>query len=68
MHYQKAIGRGDARTYFLPNAEAMELVQSVATLIISKSVELAAVGTEYVGVSEYLEALAWPKDSDTGLR
>lgn len=68
LQYQKAIGRGDSRTYFLPNADAMELVLSVVGLISSKSVELGVVGTEYVGMNEYMEALAWPKDYDTGLR
>lgn len=68
LQYQKMIAKDDARTYFLPNVEAMGLVSQVASMVSSKSVKLGAIGTEYVGMQEYMEALAWPKDSDTGLR
>lgn len=68
LQYQKMVAKDDARTYFLPNVEAMELVSQVASMVRSKSVKLGAVGAEYVGMQEYMEALAWPKDSDTGLR
>ena len=68
LQYQKTVAKDDARTYFLPNVEAMRLVSQVASMVSSKSVELGAIGTEYVGMKEYMEALAWPKDSDTGLR
>lgn len=68
LQYQKAIGRGDSRTYFLPNVDAIELVLNVVGLINSNSMELGVMGTEYVGLNEYMEALAWPKDYDTGLR
>lgn len=68
LQYQKMISKDDARTYFLPNAEAMDLVSQVASMVNSQSVKLGAIGTEYVGMQEYMEALAWPKDSDTGLR
>eukprot|EP00903_Cladosiphon_okamuranus_P005443 g5428.t1 len=68
LQYQKIISKDDTRTYFLPNAEAMGLVSHVAALVEKESLQLGAVGTEYVGMQEYMEALAWPKDSDTGLR
>ncbi|CAM9097803.1 unnamed protein product [Laminaria digitata] len=68
LQYQKMIAKDDARTYFLPNVEAMGLVSQVASMVSSKSVKFGAIGTEYVGMQEYMEALAWPKDSDTGLR
>lgn len=68
LQYQKTIAKDDARTYFLPNAEAMGLLSDVVSMVNSKAVELGAVGTAYVGMQEYMEALAWPKDSDTGLR
>ena len=68
LQYQKTVAKDDSRTYFLPNAEAMELVSHVVALVEKESLQLGAVGTEYVGMQEYMEALAWPKDSDTGLR
>lgn len=68
LQYQKMVAKDDARTYFLPNVEAMGLVSQVASMVSSKGVKLGAIGTEYIGMQEYLEALAWPKDSDTGLR
>lgn len=68
MQYQRTIAKDDSRTYFLPNSEAMELVSHVTALVNSKSVQFGAVGTDYVGMQEYMEALAWPKDTDTGLR
>eukprot|EP00904_Undaria_pinnatifida_P009638 jgi/Undpi1/5804/HiC_scaffold_2.g01078.m1 len=68
LQYQKTVAQNDARTYFLPNVEAMRLVSQVAAMVSSNSVKLGAIGTEYVGMKEYMEALAWPKDSDTGLR
>ncbi len=68
LQYQKTVASDDSRTYFLPNAEAMGLVEQVAALVEDESLRLGAVGTEYVGMQEYMEALAWPKDSDTGLR
>lgn len=68
LQYQKTIAKDDARTYFLPNVEAMAMVSQIAGMIASKSVQLGVVGTEYVGMQEYMEALAWPKDSETGLR
>lgn len=68
LQYQKTVARDDSRTYFLPNAEAVGLVSQVAALVNSRHVKLDEVGTDYVGMQEYLEALAWPKDADTGLR
>lgn len=68
LQYQKMMAKDDPRTYFLPNVEAMSLVSRVAGMVSSKAVELAGVGTEYIGMQEYMEALAWPKDTDTGLR
>lgn len=68
LQYQQMIARDDPRVYFLPNAEAMDLVSQVASLVRSKEMEFTHIGTEYVGVQEYMEALAWPKDTDTGLR
>lgn len=68
LQYQKTVAKDDSRTYFLPNVEAMVLVSHVIALVNEESLQLGAVGTEYVGMQEYMEALAWPKDSDTGLR
>lgn len=68
LQYQKTITKDDARTYFLPNDEAMGVVSQVASMASSKTVDLASVDAEYIGMQEYMEALAWPKDSDTGLR
>lgn len=68
LQYQKTVAKDDSRTYFLPNAEAMGLVSHVVALVKKESLQLGAIGTEYVGMQEYMEALAWPKDSDTGLR
>lgn len=68
LQYQKTVAKDDSRTYFLPNAEAMGLVSHVVALVEEESLQLGAIGTEYVGMQEYMEALAWPKDSDTGLR
>eukprot|EP00752_Nemacystus_decipiens_P010993 g9770.t1 len=68
LQYQKTVAKDNSRTYFLPNAEAMGLVSHVVALVEKESLQLGAVGTEYVGMQEYMEALAWPKDSDTGLR
>lgn len=68
IQYQKMIAKDDARTYFLPNAEAMSVVSKVAAMVSSQTVELGGVGTEYVGMQEYMEALSWPKDTDSGLR
>lgn len=68
LQYQKTVSRDDSRTYFLPNTEAVGLVSEVSKLVSSRHVKLDGVGTEYVGMQEYLEALAWPKDTDTGLR
>lgn len=68
LQYQSTVAKDNARTYFFPNAEAMKLVSQLASMAGSKSIDLGLVGTEYVGMKEYMEALAWPKDSETGLR
>lgn len=68
MQYQSTMAKDDARTYFMPNAEAMGVVSRVAEMVGSSSVKLNGVGTQYIGMQEYAEAIAWPKDTDTGLR
>lgn len=68
LQYQQVLAKDDARIYFLPNAEGMEMVSQVASMVSSKDVDFGVVGTDYVGMQEYMEALAWPKDTDTGLR
>ncbi|CBN75438.1 conserved unknown protein [Ectocarpus siliculosus] len=68
LQYQKTVAKDDSRTYFLPNPEAVGLVSQVSALVAAGKVRLGEVGTDYVGMQEYLEALAWPKDTDTGLR
>jgi hypothetical protein len=64
-------------SYWLPNSASMANVSTIAQMIDSTSNDTvkkwkASIGTSgssgMVSMQEYLEALAWPKDSDTGLR
>jgi hypothetical protein len=64
-------------SYWLPNSASMAIVSTIAQMIDSAPNDTvkkwkACIGTSgsigMVSMQEYLEALAWPKDSDTGLR
>ncbi|CAM9622144.1 unnamed protein product [Discosporangium mesarthrocarpum] len=72
MQYGKALARDNARVYFLPSTDAVNLVASMshsaAVAPESGGIDMGAVGGDYVGMPEYIEALAWPKDMETGLR
>ncbi|CAM9375835.1 unnamed protein product [Phaeothamnion confervicola] len=67
MGYSKALGNSDARTYWMPGAAAVSAVAAAARLAAAGALAPASLAGG-VGMPEYLEALAWPKDADTGLR
>jgi hypothetical protein len=61
-------------SYWLPNTASMSIVSSIAQMIdnsddLQKWKSCLSTSTNgMVSMQEYLCALAWPKDSDTGLR
>lgn len=58
--------------YWMPSSTAMNMVRAVVDLAISGKINLKNVlgenGSGAVTVQDYLEAISWPKDTDTGLR
>ncbi|KAG5176360.1 hypothetical protein JKP88DRAFT_351077 [Tribonema minus] len=75
MAYRSALQGGNNHAFWLPDdgGASMGMVNAVAELSASsphlqKWGAGAGGSTDMVSMQEYLEALAWPKDRDTGLR
>ncbi|CAM9616265.1 unnamed protein product [Chrysoparadoxa australica] len=64
LQFQKNLSSGKAAAYWMPGAAAMASLRERS----KASRDRNTFGKDLIGMQEYLEALAWPKDADTGLR